>query len=337
MKIRFEELTAQQRVGGIEAAVTGLVSALEEKGVKVSRSALDRESLRATRLPDCVHFHGIWSPVLMSRLRAWRRAGVPCVGSPHGMLQPWALGHKRWKKLLAWHLYQRRLLNQFQILHGTSALEVEQFSDLGISIPTEMIPWGVHLPEQPSNTFSPNRERIAVFVGRICPVKGLPLLVEAWSRIRPAGWKMLLVGPDEAGHRAQVEAAIFQHRLNDVFEFTGELRGRDKDEVYCRAQLFILPSYTENFGLAVAEALAHGLPVLATQGTPWSGLIRERCGWWVPASVTDIAMGLQHACSLRPEELSSMGERGRVWMARDFSWDQVAVRMRAMYESLIGP
>lgn len=334
MKVRFEELTAPQRAGGIESAMTGLVRALAEQGVEVSRSALEPEFPRG-RLPDCVHFHGIWSPALVSRFRAWRKAGVPCLVSPHGMLEPWAMAHKRWKKLVAWHLYQKRMLNQLQRLHGTSDREVAQFANLGLSVPAEVIPWGVDLPSDGFGRHSPGASRTALFVGRIYPVKGLPLLVEAWGRVRPQGWKMLLMGPDEAGHRKEVEAAIAKHRLGDVFEFLGELQGEAKHEIYRLAQLFILPSYTENFGMVVAEALAHGLPVVTTQGTPWSGLTRERCGWWVPTSVDGLAQGIQEACALSPEDLNSMGERGRVWMEREFGWDQVAVRMKITYQSLI--
>jgi glycosyltransferase involved in cell wall biosynthesis len=335
VKVRFEELGLAQRAGGIESAMYGLVPALAEHGVEVSRSALEPEFPRG-RLPDCVHFHGIWSPALVSRFRAWRKAGVPCLVSPHGMLEPWALAHKRWKKAVAWYLYQKRMLNQFQGLHGTSEREVAQFAKLGLQVRAEIIPWGVNMPEATSISRPPlGKLRAALFVGRIYPVKGLPLLVEAWSRVRPQGWKMLLMGPDEAGHRKEVEAAIAKHRLGDVVAFLGELKDEAKDEIYRQAQLFILPSYTENFGLVVTEALAHGLPVVTTQGTPWSGLTQKRCGWWVPTSVDGLTQGIQEACSLSPEDLNSMGQRGRVWMEREFSWNRVAVSMKMMYQNIV--
>jgi glycosyltransferase involved in cell wall biosynthesis len=334
MKVRFEELEPAQRAGGIESAMSGLIPALAEHGVKVSRSALEPEFPRG-RLPDCVHFHGVWSPAFVSRFRAWRKAGVPCLVSPHGMLEPWALAHKRWKKAVAWQLYQRRILNQFQGLHGTSEREIAQFRKLGLEVPSEVIPWGVNLPSQDVFKPSPITTKTALFVGRIYPVKGLPLLVEAWNRVRPQGWKMLLMGPDEAGHRKEVEAAIAKNRLGDVFEFLGELKDEAKDEIYRQAQLFILPSYTENFGLVVAEALAHGLPVVTTQGTPWSGLTQKRCGWWVPTSVDGLAQGIQEACSLNLEDLNSMGERGRLWMQKEFGWNRVAAHMKMMYQNLV--
>ncbi len=334
MKVRFEELAPAQRAGGIESAMCGLVPALAERGVEVSRSAFEPELPRG-KFPDCVHFHGIWSPALVFRFRSWRMAGVPCLVSPHGMLEPWAIAHKRWKKAVAWHLYQKRILNRCQGLHGTSDREVAQFRKLGLEVPAEVIPWGVNLPSESVFKASPSVTKTALFVGRIYPVKGLPLLVEAWSRVRPQGWKMLLMGPDEAGHRKEVEAAIAKHRLGDVFEFLGELKDEAKNKIYRQAQLFILPSYTENFGLVVAEALVHGLPVVTTQGTPWSGLTQKRCGWWVPTSVDGLTQGIQEACSLSPEDLNSMGERGRGWMEREFGWDRVAARMKMMYQNIM--
>lgn len=331
MNIYFEELTAPQRAGGIEAVTRELVAHLNAIGVKVSRSS----EQEAAGLPDCVHLHGIWSPRLAGSFRAWRKRGVPCVVSPHGMLAPWALSHKWLKKKVAWHLYQKHSLDQAVFLHGTSEHETRQFKKLGLKPPVATIPWGVSLPSVAEKSASRSRPRTALFVGRIYPVKGLPLLVEAWAKVRPTGWKMKLVGPDEAGHRAEVEALIRAAKLEADFEFTGPLQGEALRAAYENASLFIQPSYTENFGMAVAEALAYSLPVLTTTGTPWSILPDRGCGWWVSPTVDQITQALTNATRLEDVVLRDMGAKGRDVVAREFSWCQTAGKMQQLYQQAV--
>lgn len=331
MKVFFEELTNSQRAGGIEAVTRELILHLDAIGVEVTRSS-EREPHGA---PDCVHLHGIWSPKLAIRFSTWVQRGVPCIVTLHGMLEPWALKHKRTKKWIAWHMYQRGLLNRAALLHGTSEREVQQLLGLGLTPPAVMLPWGVSLSPIRILQSDKSRTRTALFVGRIYPVKGLPLLVEAWGKVRPSGWKLKIVGPDEAGHRAEVEASIKKAGIGKFVEFTGELIGSEKDAAYANADLFVLPSFTENFGMAVAEALAHSLPVLTTTGTPWGALSDWSCGWWVAPTTDTIAAGLAAATNLEDKVLHDMGARGRQLVASQYTWQQTAARMKKAYQSMV--
>jgi glycosyltransferase involved in cell wall biosynthesis len=331
MNIHFEELSGPKRAGGIEAATRELAAHLRSTGLKVSRSSEGE----AVGLPDCVHLHGIWSPRLAGRFLVWRKRGVPCLVSPHGMLDPWALSHKWFKKKIAWHVYQKRLLDRAVLLHGASERETRQFKALRLKPPAAVIPWGVSLPPRTERTDHP-RPRVALFVGRIYPVKGLPMLVEAWAGVRPAGWKLKIVGPDEAGHRAEVESQIRKAGVEADFEFTGPLQGGALREAYEGASLFILPSFTENFGMVVAEALAHSLPVVTTTGTPWSMLPERGCGWWVVPAVDPIAQALSTAAALDEETLRGMGMKGRELVSSEFSWRQAASKMEQLYQWVLG-
>lgn len=338
MRIRFEELEAGQRAGGIETATHQLSERLAGAGIIVSRSS-DEDGRRFEA--DSVHIHGIWSPRLARQSLLAHRRGLPCILSPHGMLQPWALRHKRFKKAIAWRLYQQGLLQKVSVLHASSKSEAEQFKRLRLQARIAVIPWGVPLPALPvADQHTPHGGakgvRTALFVGRIYPVKGMPLLVEAWSRVRPPGWKMKIVGPDEAGHRSEVEALVQQRGLASDFEFIGELNGEPKRAAYESADLFILPSHTENFGMAIGEALAHGVPVITTQGAPWKLLEEERCGWWTPVSIDGIAAALADATSRSPEELQAMGQRGYDLVRKKFTWEKAAAEMKAVYEWVLG-
>jgi glycosyltransferase involved in cell wall biosynthesis len=167
------------------------------------------------------------------------------------------------------------------------------------------------------------------------PKKGLPLLVEAWAKVRPAGWRMKVVGPDEGQHAALVKTLVQQAGLAEAWEFTGEINDRDKWAVYQEADLFILPSHSENFGMVVAEALAAGVPVITTHGCPWAGIPQRGCGWWVEPAVEELATALQDACTRAPDEMLLMGQRGRRWMESEFGWNKIAQRMTALYEAIL--
>jgi glycosyltransferase involved in cell wall biosynthesis len=333
MKIRFEEPGAAQRAGGIETAIRGLVESLREEGISVSRSS-ERPVAVHEDIPECVHFHGIWSPSLASRFLRWRRRGIPCVVSPHGMLEPWALAHKPVKKMFAWHIYQRHILNRAAALHATSAREAANLRRLGLKATVETIPWGIEIAEPRDYAAAAkarSAQRTALFVGRLHPVKGLPMLVEAWAKVRPSEWKMKIVGPDEDGHRAKLESLVRKADLNAVFEFTGGLEGDALREAYEDSDLFILPSYTENFGMVVGEALSYGVPVIASQGAPWEILATEGGGWWVPASVEGLSMALASATACSKDELDSIGGAGRRLVVDKYSWRSVATRFAGLY------
>jgi glycosyltransferase involved in cell wall biosynthesis len=190
------------------------------------------------------------------------------------------------------------------------------------------------LPEDTEATDT-NMTQTALFLGRIHPKKGLLLLVEAWARTRPVGWELLIVGPDEGGHRSQVEKAINAAGLEKTIRFTGPLYGQSKVAALRRACLFILPTLSENFGMAVAEALAYGVPVLTTRGAPWPTLQTHGCGWWVAPTPEGVAQGLAAATSHAPETLRAMGAAGRCLIKEEFGWDRIAARFIGQYQSLV--
>ncbi len=136
--------------------------------------------------------------------------------------------------------------------------------------------------------------KIALFLSRLHPGKGLMDLVGAWQRVRPEGWKMRVIGPDVCGHKAEVMAAVRDAKLESMFEFAGELNDDEKWQEYVDADLFIHPTHSENFGISVAEALAAGVPVITTKGAPWEELMEEsgRCGWWVDIGVEGLDVRL---------------------------------------------
>lgn len=362
MKVLLTGTSLLPAYGGPAYSVSGLATALTEIGVEVGLWAPDQSAPAAPLLPDnsqvrrlagseaealdgfggadVLHDNGIWLPHnhRLAELAATR--GIPRVVSTRGMLEPWAMNHRRWKKYIAWQLYQRRDLRRAVCHHATAETEAHHIRQFGLGVPICIIPNGVDVPEPqpgraPKKSNINAESRTALYLGRIHPKKGLPMLVDAWARVRPAGWQLKIVGPDEAGHRAEVENAVAAASLRDIISFAGPVKGEAKRSAFFDAELFILPTHSENFGMVIAEALAHALPVLTTTGAPWSMLPERGCGWWVDATVDGIVKGLRQATSQDSETLAAMGARGREWVTVEFGWERVAKKFAATYDSIL--
>ena len=354
MKVFLSATSLAPRYGGPAYSVSRLALALADAGAKVGLwsadgSVMDTPLLSAdaplTRLgrtaegaleqfrPDIVHDNGLWLGHNHRLARVCKTLVLPRLVSTRGILEPWARRHKKWKKDIAWLAYQRRDIRTAAALHATAEQEAENLACLKLEVPVHMIPNGVDIPAlraMPSGAL-----RTALFIGRLYPVKGLPLLIEAWSRVRPEGWRLLLAGPDEAGHRAELESLIARHNLGDVIQFTGPLQGAAKESALFGADLFVLPTHSESFGMAIAEALAHGVPALTTVGAPWPVLTEQAMGWRTPISVEGLAAGLAQATASDSSVLRAMGDRGRAYVTTRFSWDRVAKQFLATYATIV--
>lgn len=285
--------------------------------------------------PDVIHDHGMWLPNNHAVARFARHRRIPRLVSPRGMLQPWCLRHRRVKKHIAWRLYQHRDLRSADCLHATSEAEIDQFRKLGFHQPIIHLPNGVRFPTslpRPASTAKEGRE--VLFLSRIHPVKGIENLVTAWSQVAKDGWRLRIVGSDSDGHSRVVADRICELGLSENVTIEGPLHGQEKWRRMIDADVFVLPSFSENFGIVVAEALAAGTPVITTTGTPWSGLPRNSCGWWVAPDVASLADALADALSRSRDELQVMGRRGREWVGAEYSWELIGQRMRDAYVHL---
>ena len=143
-------------------------------------------------------------------------------------------------------------------------------------------------------------------------------------------WRLRIVGPDNGGYLAQMRALASDLGLKRV-EFSGAVYGRHKWQVYRDADLFVLPTYSENFGMAVAEALAAGIPAIVSKGAPWEGLETHGAGWWIDIGFDPLVECLKKALGQSACELTTMGLRGRTWMEHEYSWQCIGRQMAETY------
>jgi glycosyltransferase involved in cell wall biosynthesis len=288
-----------------------------------------------------IHQHGIWLRSSHASTTFAYKNSIPLVIAPRGMLEPWAINNSRWKKKIAWALYQKRDLWRATAFHATAMSEAESIRRLGFKQPIAVIPNGVCLPEagdggwRMSESGDASSTKTALFLSRINPKKGLPMLLDAWQRIAPAGWRLVIAGNDDSKHLPVIERKIRELGLSNQVELAGPLFGEAKEAAYRNADLFVLPSYSENFGIVVTEALGYQLPVLTTTGCPWQELQTHDCGWWVEPTLKGIESGLREAFSRNDEALHSMGLRGRQLVEEKYQWPGIAERMLEFYGWII--
>jgi glycosyltransferase involved in cell wall biosynthesis len=247
------------------------------------------------------------------------------------------LGFSKWKKRIAWNLYQRRDLRSARVLHATSEKEAEEFRALKLPQPIAIVPNGVEIPiviQRSDNTN--HKSRTVLFLSRLHPMKGLKDLIIAWARVRPKGWRAVIAGPNENNHQQEIESLAESLGVAPDFEFVGSVDDRQKWNLLSDAELFVLPSYSESFGMAIAEALIAGVPVITTRATPWRDIETHGCGWWVDTGADSIASALSAATACTPEELGAMGARGCGMVSKSYSWESAAKNLLSVFEWVLG-
>lgn len=288
---------------------------------------------------DVVHHHGLWLRTLHYARRKAARDRIPLVVSPRGMMAPWAWQHHRARKAFAAQFLHPGAFAAANGWHATSNEEADEIRRCGFAQPICVAPNGVDRP-QPRDVEAANvawRRRVpaadtrpvALFYGRLHAKKRVLELIALWSATALADWLLLIVGVPEqysiAELRARVAAAGAEGRI-EVHD------GLDQPPPYPIATLFLLPSHNENFGLAIAEAMAHGVPVAVTDSTPWRAINRDELGWCV--AWEEFGETVRRATAEGTEHLRARGTRARDWVLREMSWSRSAQQLAEFYVAL---
>jgi glycosyltransferase involved in cell wall biosynthesis len=253
--------------------------------------------------------------------------------SPRGMLDPWALSWKKWRKVLFGRTLQGAVINRVDCFHATSTAEADGIRATGVEAPIATIPIGVDLPLIAPRALQ--RDRLAIYLGRLHPVKNVEGLLRAWAQVetRHPDWSLTIAGPGDDDYVAGLKALARDLRVRRV-SFQGATHGNEKAALLSSAELLVLPTFSESFGVIVAEALSYTIPVIATEGAPWSVLNEVGCGWWIPNTPESLTATLNEALSLSYDNLNAMGARGRSLIERNYSWDQIGRSMTSVYRWL---
>ena len=293
---------------------------------------------------DLVHTHTLFAPLISFTNWMCLLRKIPYIATPHGMLEPWALSHKAWKKKLYYTLLEKPVLRQANAIQGTASSEADNIKNLSFK-KTFFVPNGIHSnqfevlpdPEIFYQHFPNTRDKtLILFLGRIDPKKGLDLLAPAFSRVRAQFPEAHLVvaGPDSIGFLPTAKSYFAQVGCLDAVTFTGMLTGSLKFAALATASLYVAPSYSEGFSMSVLEGMASGLPCVITTGCNFPEAAKNKAAYVVDINANKIADALIE-CLSDPQESKAMGERARRFIFQNYTWEQVAKELMLVYKMTV--
>ena len=292
---------------------------------------------------DLLHVHGLWMYPSIASLRACRARNIPCVISPHGMLDPWAVRNSGWKKKIATLLYERSHLRRAVCLVALCDAEAAALRALGLRNPIGVIPSGQEVPPDVAevnglkgSSAAPCRRNL-LFLGRLHPKKGLPNLLRAWANCRKTcleatDWMLTVAGVDQNGHEGVLKRLAVDLGIGDSVLFAGPVFNEKKVQALECAGAFVLPSLSEGLPITVLEAWAWRLPVLMTPQCNLPEGFAERAAVRAEPNLESLTEGLRTLFRMSESERDEMGERGRRLVEQRFSWRCSAEKTVSVYQ-----
>lgn len=286
--------------------------------------------------PDLVHVNCCWMPACAFVQQMAQKRNIKVVLTPHGMLEPWLIKRHYWtRKLPALLLYQKAAIQNADCLQATAESEKENLLKLGYNSNIKIVKLGIDAESIIMKT-SWKKNKQLLFLSRVHVKKGINYLIEAADILRDdlQGYKILVAGEGDADYVASLKQQIMDKGLQDIIQLIGGVYGNKKWELFQTSDFFVLPTHSENFGLAIAESLASGTPVITTVGTPWNDLNSSNAGAWIEIGTQPLVETLRRFLSLSDGELETMGKNGRKLIETKYSAKVMAEEMMKVYDSL---
>lgn len=286
--------------------------------------------------PDIVHVNCCWLPACAAVQHIAQKRGYKVVLTPHGMLEPWIIKRHYWtRKVPALWLYQKAAVQRADCVQATAESERDNLLKLGYNTNIKVVRLGIDA-ESIEMKRSWKKSRQILFLSRVHVKKGINFLVEAADVLRNElqGYKILVAGEGDTVYVEAMKRMICDRGLQDIVQLIGGVYGDEKWRLFQTSDFFVLPTHSENFGLAIAESLASGTPVITTVGTPWSDLNSSEAGAWIEIGTEPLVETLRRFLGLSEDELETMGRNGRKLIETKYSAHVMAEQMMEVYKGL---
>ena len=294
--------------------------------------------LSENRSFDLYHANGIWTYPTHITARTAQKLKKPYIITVHGMLNKNALKYTSLGKRAFLSLFQKEELSRAACIHATSKYEAVCIREAGINTPVAIIPNGINKNEIWSCKKENNPICRFAYIGRIDPVKNIETLLSAWYKagfVKSDRELLIIGGCNDTYYLKKLLNFIKRHQMDNV-RFTGQINHEETERMYATMKYLVLPSKSECFGMVVPEALAKGIPVIATEGTPWSELNDYRCGWWIKNDTSSLCDALVTAYSTSEKDYNEMSENGIKVVTGKYTIEECAKKMKMLYEYILG-
>ncbi|MBD2004206.1 MULTISPECIES: glycosyltransferase [Cyanophyceae] len=294
---------------------------------------------------NIIHVYGMFSYVSTLAMEIARIKNIPYIIRPQGQLGEWALQQRTFKKQIYITLIQRANLNCSRAVHFTSEQEQEETSKLNLKSPSFVLRNGLFVPPPiPEAGYKlrqllkvPEDEPVILFLSRLHPKKGLDYLIPALGKVANRRFTFVVAGSGSPEYEDTIDTLLVSAGIRDRTYRAGFVSGEMKDLLLQGADLFALTSYSENFGIAVLEAMAAGKPVLATSGVALASVVKQyQLGYVAELDVEAIALFVQDFLNC-PQQAKKMGDRARKLIAEQYTWERIATKMVEIYTDIILP
>lgn len=326
-------LSAHGRLRGTEVPIHYASAPWE---YKFAYSPSYRKEVRHLGEYDLYHAQGIWQYPTYALVDVAREKKRPYLITPRGMLYPQDIrkSNEAFKRLsLKWRLLKD--LNRAACVQVTCEEEMRHCRNLGVTSPIAVIPNPVEIREY---IYRKQDDVFRVgYLGRLSPRKNVESLIYAFDALREemAHAELLIIGGGDEAYERFLRTEAGRLRLTNV-RFAGFLSGDEKDRAISSLSVLAMPSEFENFGNVIVEGLIRQIPCIATKGAPWKELETHRCGWWVEYNQKAITAAIREAFHTSGEDLKEMGCRGRNLAENTYSVSSVALKMKTLYEWILG-
>lgn len=290
---------------------------------------------------DTAHLHGFYVYPNWAVGGFARKHGKSLVCHPHGFFEPWILKRSKVLKSVVHQLFETANFRATKLWRALTEKEAGQIRNQGISAPIVVAANGIHLEQWDRtvpDTLPTKEKKRLLFLGRIHPKKGLPMLVDAWQSLpsERKDWELIIAGPDELGHKRELENKIRNYSLDEEIKFIGTVTGGEKKAWLESSDLFILPSYSEGFSIAILEGMAARLPVLATSQCNFPEISSEGGGWVCEPELDSLKKELAKALSSSATELTERGIAARGLIESRYTWSIIAKTIHEASEQYCG-
>ena len=345
MKVLLVVESHFKEYGGPYTAITQAVQYLNKKKIynklifknsNYFKFSLDLEHI--IKDFDIIHIYGIWRPFLVKVFFISKKLKKKIIISPIGALEPWSLSQKQLKKKLAWYIYQKKILDTADIIHATSDIEAKNIKDNKVKSKIIVIPHGLNLDNEFQPAIKKNKKKIILFFSRVHSKKGLIELISIWKNLKSNNdWQLHIYGPvsDKAYFNKMLNEIKINKLEKSIFYLESVFNNEKKMDIFKKADGFILPSKSENFGISIGEAMSCALPVLTTFETPWEMIDQYNAGYIFNFSKKEIQFNLDKFMILTDEERYKMGVNALSLIKDKFDSKKIFKLYEDLYTSLI--